>query len=187
MFPKGIIATADDDLTYDSFWLEGLYQSYKKNSNAIHFFYGRLIDFKTKEDGTTALRPYTHWKPINKEGQGHHLFPLGGAGALYGPIHSHPDLCNEEIFMNIAPTCDDIWLKAMALLSNIPSCKVNYKYKEWISYRPMYIARLLQADVIPLRQSNLQKKGNDFTLQRIIKTYPQIIDTMRTDIKYNVR
>jgi hypothetical protein len=52
------------------------------------------------------------------------LLPLGVGGVLYPPGILHSEVVNAGVFLNICPTADDIWFKAMSLLKGVACRKV---------------------------------------------------------------
>jgi hypothetical protein len=57
------------------------------------------------------------------------LFPTGAWGVLYPPGSLSEEVANEMVFMEICPTADDIWLKAMSALKGTPVRKVAPRHR----------------------------------------------------------
>lgn len=120
-FPKAIIITCDDDLIYKPDLIENLYRAYIKNSDAVIFGGGHEMKI---EGG--MLMTYNSWyNPQQVPIYSNPLlnFPGGGTGTLYPPQVLHPDVTKKELFLQLAPTADDVWFKAMSLLTNTPCIK----------------------------------------------------------------
>ena len=112
-FPSATIITVDDDMYYRNEMLESLLNEHRIHpkdiisSEVTHPFFneqGKLVSRKcdSLQDGTVSF--------FNKM--------LGGTGTLY-PVNSlFSDVCNEKLFMSLAPTNDDIWFWAMAVKNN---------------------------------------------------------------------
>lgn len=111
-YPNSIIVTADDDLYYPRNWLEELLVSYESNPLNIH------CQFVTSV--MICNNKFIFKDNYGKDSQGdssYHYKILGGSGTLYPPGSLYSDAINEELFMSLAPTNDDIWFWAMALIN----------------------------------------------------------------------
>ncbi|MDR1326837.1 MAG: hypothetical protein LBJ74_00365 [Heliobacteriaceae bacterium] len=117
-FPNDIIITADDDIYYDKVMVERLYDSYLKAPENIH------CHRVTKIFRRPACR--TGGIPIKAKGGGKHFYKkpsfanklVGMAGVLYPPNSLYKDITDEKLFMELAPTNDDIWFWLMAVLND---------------------------------------------------------------------
>ena len=110
-YPEDVIVTADDDAYYDTRWLEKLWKSYQiYGDKYIHCH--RITRFCYVDN---------HWY-ISSAGKIKYTLPtflhklVGLGGVLYPPHVLHEDVLDKDKFMNIAPTNDDIWFWAMAVL-----------------------------------------------------------------------
>ncbi|MEY8766335.1 MULTISPECIES: hypothetical protein [Francisella] len=123
-YPNDLIVTADDDIIYPKFWLEQLYKAYLNEPNYVHchrMHYMR-INIKGK------LKPYNKWQMESNKLQASFLiFPTGCAGIIYSLDLLSEFVTNEKLFMELAPTADDIWFKAMSLLNNVKCKKIDSK------------------------------------------------------------
>ena len=114
-YPEAVIVTADDDIYYPQNWLSLLVDSYKKEPSNIHCQRAHRIVLNS--DGT--ISPYINWINCISSAEASFLnFPTGGGGTLYPPKSLFEDVSNEELFMKLCPTADDIWFWAMALMNN---------------------------------------------------------------------
>ena len=110
MFPNAVIVTVDDDWYYRQDMLQVLVQEHEKYPRDIicHAVTHPVFNNEGK------LRK----NPDDKNCKGSSSFynkMLGGSGVLYPPNSLHIDVLNEDEFMTIAPTNDDIWFWAMAV------------------------------------------------------------------------
>ena len=110
-FPRAILITADDDLLYEKNWLELLLKSYARYDRDINIHRATKLYW---HDGRFLTSPggkffYPGANAMNKL--------CGGAGAVFPPGCFHRDVCRRDIFEKLAPTSDDIWLWAMAVLN----------------------------------------------------------------------
>lgn len=120
--PSALIVTADDDIFYPRYWLKALYEAYQKEPQYVHCHRAHLI----KYDSAGVAIPYQQWEMSANgyQGPSFDLFPTGCGGALYAPGHLHQDMLNEDVFLTLCPKADDVWLKAMSILANVPCKKV---------------------------------------------------------------
>lgn len=130
-YPEDIIVTVDDDNYYDERLLEYLYTSYLKNPQSIH----ARQAFRVKSDKNFKLsiksRSYVY---DNTYLPSYLNEPVGCGGVLYPPHCLHSNVLNQDEFMEIIPTNDDIWFWAHALRNNtkIEVIKNNYKLKMFV-------------------------------------------------------
>ena len=115
-FPDSLILLIDDDIYYPSDMIEVLIKEHKKNTKAIIGQYGYIIQF----DERNSILPYKKWEVVNKASKNSQLFFGSGGGTLIKPSNLYEDLTKKELFIKLAPIADDIWLNAMARLSNTP-------------------------------------------------------------------
>jgi hypothetical protein len=122
-YPEAIVVSADDDLYYPKNWLKDLYNSYLKNPNFVHCH----VAFWIRKSSSNTLLTYTQWlTPHDKfQGPSFNIFPWTGQGCLFPPGSLHSEVFNEEVFLKISPYHDDAWFKAMSILNNVPSKRVN--------------------------------------------------------------
>jgi hypothetical protein len=121
-YPEAIVVTADDDRLYPEDWLKELYEAHQQNPACILCHWAHLMTWSAAGE----LDSYNNWNLLSPgvTGPSELLFPAGTCGVLYPPGVLHAEVLNEEVFMDICPTGDDIWLKAMSLLNDIACKKV---------------------------------------------------------------
>jgi hypothetical protein len=135
-YPDDIIITVDDDALYPYDLIENLVNSYKKNPELIHFCKGHRIKLKdTQGNEENIIARYVDWNHCISDFTVDKLnFPTGVGGILYPPHCFHSDVTNENLFMDLCPSGDDIWFKAMALLKGTLSKKVYTHKKNGMDY-----------------------------------------------------
>lgn len=117
-FPDKTLITIDDDFEYPADLVERLVSTSIDFPNTIVCARGRVIQYNESD-----FLSYPHWTLLDKSEvtfSSYCILPLGYAGVLYPPGSLHADVTNEQIFMAVAPHADDLWFKAMGLLSNTP-------------------------------------------------------------------
>lgn len=160
-YPEDIIVTVDDDVWYPPQWLDNLYKSYEKEPQYIH------AD-RVMEVGLTngKIDKYVDWKfQIFGPKEPSYLWHFTGTGGVLYPPHClHKDVTDRK-FLTLAPSVDDIWFWAMAIL-NHTKCKViaNNIY----TFEGVFIVNNTS-----LWSANVFDK-NDVALENIIKEYPEI-------------
>ena len=158
-YPDDLLITVDDDILHRSDLIEILYQSYLQNPNAVSTYRAHLI--VTTKQG--KILPYNMWpKEIdNYLYLPSHLFcATGGAGTLY-PVNlfaSVSEMLDESIVENTCLYADDLWLKAMELMADIPVA-VAGKIQPFI--------HLPDSQEIGLYHSNMYQGENDIQLRKI--------------------
>ncbi|HHU71605.1 MAG TPA: hypothetical protein GXZ21_06165 [Clostridiales bacterium] len=123
-FPNDCIITVDDDCLYPSFIVEMLYNSYKKYPMAISTIRGRVIDWN--DDG--SLKSYDNWVLADKDYIGipaMDLLPIGCGGVLYPPHLVNKEVLNRSYILNHCIKTDDLWLKIMHAINNVPTVLVS--------------------------------------------------------------
>ena len=120
-YPEAIIVTADDDLLYDKNWLLYLYNSYLTEKNVIHChritrLYNIGNQLRILDRNLYLNKKNCYREDIKKASYFNKL--SGGAGTLYPPHSLHKDVLDEETFMQLAPTSDDIWFYIQAIRNN---------------------------------------------------------------------
>lgn len=162
-YPLAAIITVDDDILYSRSTVQKLLDSYKKFPKAI----SALCTNKLVNNDGKAL-PYSHSIPCYDTYIHSPRFDLsaeGYAGVLYPPSILPNEAFNIDIIKKCAPIADDIWLKYMELLGNIPVvCAAKFK-------APIVIS---QVQSRALYKINKGKNQNDFQQQKIIEYFSQI-------------
>lgn len=117
--PNAIIVTADDDVYYRRNWLEKLYTASSQNPGYVYCH--RATQFYLEGDTFRILGGGRHYyrtpSYLNKL--------VGVGGVLYTPGILHPEVADEALFMQLAPTNDDIWFWFMAVQNDVRVCVVE--------------------------------------------------------------
>lgn len=112
-FPEDVIVTIDDDISYPSDMLSRLVKMHKHRPNAIIAHRARKV---------RPELPYSRWRKykfrdfiFRKHHFGYRILQTGVGGVLYPPHSLDEEMLRPELFMQMAPTCDDIWFWAAAV------------------------------------------------------------------------
>lgn len=128
-YPDDIIITVDDDFYYKETMIEELMRYYEPFPNAVLARRAHLIT--RKENGEIAsygnwLQQYDRFVGMPRMD----YFATTGGGTLFPPHIFHNEIFNKEIFMKYCSHADDVWVKVMQLLSNVPTVMVNSSFDE---------------------------------------------------------
>lgn len=120
-FPDDLIVTIDDDIIYEKDTLKNLYLSYLRFPNCVITNRAHRILFDKKG----KIKPYKDWEWDTKRFINEMRFDLLATGVL-GVLYPSPGrifntcLIDEEEIRNYALEQDDIFLKFVELLSDVP-------------------------------------------------------------------
>jgi hypothetical protein len=160
-FPDWLVVTADDDTLYPTDWLGELVTAHRRHPDCVicHRAHGMTFDERQQ------LLPYARWDWLARgnAGPSRLLFPTGVGGVLYPPGSLHPEVHNEQVFRRLCPTADDIWLKAMSLLTGARCQKVKPSYSE--------LPQVSGTQHISLSQTNALGGKNDPQLRAVFDHY----------------
>lgn len=152
-FPEAAVVTADDDVYYPPDWLEHVLagaapvRALRAHRVVLH-------------DGRPA--PYEDWERNLRQPQRSGLvFPTGVLGVFYAPGVFHPDVLREDLFRDLAPAADDVWLYWMHRLAGQQAEKVagTLRVLEWPT-----------SQRVSLRAGNLSG-GNDAAIAAMVARY----------------
>ncbi|MCD7754497.1 MAG: glycosyltransferase [Clostridiales bacterium] len=164
--PDDIIVTIDDDILYPPNMLRTLYRSYLRYPNAVSTMRANLIVLN--EEGTVL--PYRYWgkeADCNLNEPFMSLLATGVGGVLYPP-HLLPEaLFDEQAIQDTCLMADDLWLKTMELLRDVPVVAAA-------KFQPLKYVPGSQA--VALHHSNVDKGANDEQLEQIQRWMEQHYD-----------
>ena len=126
-YPDAVIVTADDDTIYPKDWLRQLINAHDQHPNTVVCFRGSTIILENGE-----YSPYQSWPEFTKKLQpSNFIFPQGCEGILYPPGVLGQEVFNQERFLQLSPTADDVWFKAMSLLNDVPCVKITSQHRDF--------------------------------------------------------
>lgn len=157
-YSEDLVVTIDDDLLYHPNLLWNLYVSYLEHPHAVSAARAHLITGSSD----SGILSYNYWIKeldlyIGEPSM--QLLCTGGAGSLYPPHIFNPELFDEQAIRNTCLFADDLWLKAMEILSNVPVVVCE-------SYAGLHYIPGSQDDA--LCKSNINDNQNDVQLNKII-------------------
>ena len=143
-----VIVTCDDDLMYDENWLKGLYDQHLKNPSAVIAHKVRQIQFDENHKPLT----YSKWK-LNDKNKPETFLALGSSGVLYPANCFINQVLDDELYMKLAPKADDLWLKAMTLLSGRQIVTTDFE--------PENTYPRMATQKVSLKKQNIGQNKND--------------------------
>lgn len=163
------IITVDDDLLYPEDFVEGLINAHAKYVEAICCNHASKII----SNANTVL-PYKQWQTegVEMDIPRFDLLPIG-CGGVYYPRHSFNNniLLRQELFMELCPLADDLWLKCNTLLCERKTVRSS-------QYNNFVFVDILIRHNMRLCDSNVSHNRNDAQMCNILKAFPQIIDIL---------
>jgi hypothetical protein len=113
------LATADDDLLYSRWWLEGLVRSHRELPEAVNCYRAHRIKLS---EGT--LTPYQTWASCRSTEPEFLHFATGVSGCIYPPsLLRRLKLAGTE-FLQHCPKADDVWLHVNALRAGMKTRQI---------------------------------------------------------------
>jgi hypothetical protein len=162
-YPESIIITTDDDVFYPSYWLEKLIDTHQKYPEDIVCYRGHNL----KLTPSGELEPYRNLLTENHVRfpleASYSLLPTGVSGILYPPHSLHPEVFNQQKFMELAPNGDDIWFKCCGLLNNTKSRRVFTKN--------IHFSEVRGSQAVSLYSLNVFHNKNDEQLKKVFDAY----------------
>ena len=170
-YSNEIIITADDDVYYDRFLIESLYNAYLKNPNYIYT--RRAVEMDFQDTNLKYISPrknyYNHRQEPSFLNQ-----QMGGSGCLYPPNSLHKDVFN----ISLLPTHDDAYFWAMAVLNNTKIQIIDGYNRNLIFRKGTQEQGLI----------NLNKKNNSEGIaledahKKILEVYPEILEKIKCEV-----
>lgn len=161
-YPENTIITADDDTLYPESWTADLIRASEQYPHSV--VCARALQIRCDADGKPL--PYTQWiDPVEGVTSPRmDLMPLGCEGVLYPPHVLCEDVFDKAFFMTACRNADDLWLKAMSLLKDVPVMPATPD--------PFTYVDLMTAKVCALYTTNVGENQNDQQLNNILERYP---------------
>lgn len=160
-FPDGYIVTADDDIFYRPDWLASLVAGYRTNDVVVCRRAHRLVSPRPD-----IILPYLDWQWDVQDAASRtpstDILPTGVGGVLYPPGVLHPDVTNETLFLELAPTNDDLWFFWMARRAGSRCEKVGGEFE---------MEMWPDTQEVSLYQENVAALGNDRQVAALLRRY----------------
>lgn len=161
-FPDADIITIDDDILYPHDLVELLL---KEKQRFPQHVVGTRAHTMTSDNG--VVQPYKQWGyEASFEKNGPSTFLTTGAGTLFPAGILHEDFCDEESFMKLCPSADDIWINLMCVKHGIPRAKIHDDRA--FSLRFMQLG---EHQDIALNNDNVHQNQNDVQAKRVMEQF----------------
>ncbi len=158
-YKDAVVITVDDDKIYAETMIGDLIKSHERFPDAVSARAVRIM-FKNK----VTLEPYSKWEKAEYLEEyidipRMDLCAIGAGGICYSSSLVNKSWFNEEIIVNIAEDCDDLWLKYNEITSNIPTV-YTIPSQEDITIENTQACRLMD--------NNLYGSGNDECIFKLL-------------------
>lgn len=165
-YPNANIIVIDDDILYPFDAIERLINVHKKNPDCICCHYGKDLNNPPTSDRKSLSYCSCNTVKSNADRKSKSIVPEGFSGVLYPPHSLNEECFNEDVFLTIAPTCDDLWFKAMSLLNDTNVVEVCKSTDEILDY----VVVMSDCQDIGLKNYNYSG-GNDKQFHAIFSKY----------------
>lgn len=115
MFPNNPILVCDDDFYYHQKYVEWIEDAYRNSDKRTVI--GSMAQIPQKENGKYI--PYSQWKSDEEVPADPHMAFGSGNGTLIPNGVFDDEILKKEVFMQLCPTADDLWLWAMLERQNV--------------------------------------------------------------------
>lgn len=158
-YKDAVVITVDDDKIYAETMIGDLIKSHERFPDAVSARTARIM-LKNK----ATLEPYSKWEKAEYLEEyidlpRMDLCAIGAGGICYSSSLVNKNWFNEEIIVNIAEDCDDLWLKYNEITSNIPTV-YTIPSQEDITIENTQACRLMD--------KNLYGSGNDECIFKLL-------------------
>lgn len=153
--PNVIWVTADDDCYYAPDWLESLVRTWKPGAREVVCHRAHRI--RMDQDGRPL--PYRQWQIELRDESAHELnFFTGIGGVLYPPGCFAPEVLDENLFQQLCPRTDDVWLWWMIRRNHYVVRKTPGRWRQ-ITWE--------NSQATSLFESNVGASGNDEAIRNL--------------------
>lgn len=174
-YPDDIIITCDDDIYYRNDMIANLIQHYYNSPDKVY----ANIAHRVKSDSNGRILSYDEWDFDITGDVGSLIFPVGCGGILYRKDLLYKDVTNQNLFMELAPSADDIWFFFMEKLKGT-ICEVIPSGKRFIPLDNLYQYFHKNAN---LSSSNVKENLNDIQIKSVMEHYNLTNNLNLFDIK----
>lgn len=161
-FPTYNVITVDDDIIYPRDMIEILYRESKQFSGVIIGHRAHKITYNKGK-----RKPYCKWElETNYSNTSlNDVFITTGGGTLFPAGCFNDEFFNSEVFLDICPHADDIWINSMAILNGVK----RKKTKDTRRFSDRFYVIDTNQDMA-LFHHNLAG-GNDVQIENVYKKY----------------
>lgn len=165
-YKNSIVITIDDDLLFNETMIERLLASYAKFPHAISAMRTHLM--RRNKDKFAKYNQFIKEQNLIVDAPSMLLLSTNGAGSLFPPNIFKQQYFDEELIKKLCLYTDDLWIKAMSVLSGAPVVQIP-------NFNPLKVVKKSQQNA--LYKENVQMGGNDVCLENICQwanqTFPK--------------
>lgn len=159
-YPNDYIVTVDDDIIYAEDMLEALVKTYRKHPGCIICNRSHYI----RRTGA-RLCTYDTWLKYDDRGQMEKIpmfynFFTGCGGNLFPMFRMDKRVLNQNVFMELAPYADDVWLNFCAWISGVKTINTSGIWG--------HVLPIDSSSQKGLNRMNLIYRGNDVQIKRVL-------------------
>ena len=165
-FPDAVIVTVDDDVHYHRNMLRDLLSMYSIDPHSVWAHRVKRIK---------PGKPYRKWRKyrwyhfcFKRFHRSFANLQTGVGGVLYPPHSLREDMLDVELFTKVAPTCDDFWFWAAAVLNGVQVMPVPFGH-----FRLHPLGKPVELSLMTTNyQGDVDR--NTMALNAIAEKYPEI-------------
>lgn len=165
LFPNNPIVTMDDDFYYNAKYMEWITYAYQESDKKTVL--GQWGCIPEKKDGEYI--PYNQWKDCKHRTASSEI-SFFGCCCCYPPSIFDNEIFNENVFMKLCPTADDIWFWVMEKRQNIKTQLIEpsgYGYNQSVNRIEEYD----WSQTGTLMHANVVGGKNDEQLRALLEFY----------------
>jgi hypothetical protein len=155
--PVRPLVTADDDIIYPPRWLKSLVDANRRYPDMVH---GHWVSVIGTNGG--SITQYEAWSRRRDTRPGFNNLAMGVSGVIYPPAMQRELRNRGELFMDVCPGADDIWLHWVALRAGIQTRQVEDM--------PRHFPMIPGSQVTALSDVNVAQRGNDRWIRTLYST-----------------
>jgi len=146
-FPLPLV-TADDDILYPQYWLEGLVKAIRDHPDSINCYRARVLSLRNQQ-----IAPYRDWAWCTSTTPSPRNLANGCSGVIYPPKILYALKKAGTSFFDCCPMADDLWL-------HVQEIRAGFKIRQ-ITSTPLHFLMLPGTQTNALHRQNVEQDGND--------------------------
>lgn len=153
-----LVITIDDDILYNKDLFEIMIKKHIKYPKAVICSRAHGASYA----GST-INPYMKWDwNVKSRKPDMRLVATGVGSVLYEPRLFNISPCQEDVFLKLSPNNDDLWLKAIEYVNEIPVYALPGRH---------WYTEIRDSQKVSLNSSNVHKNRNDEYISNLIKYF----------------
>lgn len=159
-YPHDYIVTVDDDIIYAEDMLETLVRTYREHPGCI--VCNRSHYIKKNRLGISAYEQWPKYKDIKqrKSIASYYNFFTGCGGDLFPMFRMDRKVLEKDVFMELAPYADDVWLNFCAWISGIPVVNTEGILG--------HVIEIMSSSEMGLSRGNVLYRRNDEQINKVL-------------------